>query len=42
MAFAITHEQCLHYTITIEEGFSLPKMEQFKELINERTEGNLI
>lgn len=43
MAFAISAGAVIHtITTTIEEGFSLPKVEKFEELINERTKGILI
>ena len=43
MAFAISAGAVIRtITTTIEEGFSLPKVEKFEELINERTKGILI
>lgn len=43
MAFAISAGAVIRtITTTIEEGFSLPKVERFEELINERTKGILI
>lgn len=43
MAFAISAGARIRtITTTIEEGFSLPKVEQFEELINERTRAILI
>ena len=43
MAFAISAGAIIRtVTTTIEEGFSLPKVEKFEELINERTKGILI
>ena len=43
MAFAISAGAVIRtVTTTIEEGFSLPKVEKFEELINERTKGILI
>ncbi|KAA6342381.1 Aspartate aminotransferase [termite gut metagenome] len=43
MAFAISAGATIRtITTTIEEGFSLPKVEKFEELINERTRGILI
>lgn len=43
MAFAISAGACIRtITTTIEEGFSLPKVEKFEELINERTKAILI
>lgn len=43
MAFAISAGAKIRtITTTIEEGFSLPKVEKFEELINERTKGILI
>lgn len=40
MAFAISAGAVIRtVTTTIEEGFSLPKVEKFEELINERTKG---
>ncbi|MDR2859215.1 MAG: pyridoxal phosphate-dependent aminotransferase [Mediterranea sp.] len=43
MAFAISAGAKIRtITTTIEEGFSLPKVEKFEELINERTRGILI
>ena len=43
MAFAISAGAIIRTVSTsIEEGFSLPKVEQFEELINERTRGILI
>jgi len=43
MAFAISAGAVIKtITTTIEEGFSLPKVEKFEELINERTKGILI
>ena len=43
MAFAISAGAKIRtITTTIEEGFSLPKVEQFEALINERTKGILI
>ena len=43
MAFAISAGAVIRtITTTIEEGFSLPKVEQFEELINERTKAILI
>jgi aspartate aminotransferase len=43
MAFAISAGAVIRTVSTsIEEGFSLPKVEQFEELINERTRGILI
>ena len=43
MAFAISAGAVIRtVATTIEEGFSLPKVEKFEELINERTNGILI
>ena len=43
MAFAISGGAVIRtVTTTIEEGFSLPKVEKFEELINERTKAILI
>lgn len=43
MAFAISAGAVIRtVTTTIEEGFALPKVEKFEELINERTKGILI
>ncbi|MDL2213403.1 pyridoxal phosphate-dependent aminotransferase [Bacteroides sp. OttesenSCG-928-E20] len=43
MAFAISAGAKIRtITTTIEEGFALPKVEKFEELINERTKGILI
>jgi aspartate aminotransferase len=43
MAFAVSAGATIRtITTTIEEGFSLPKVEKFEELINERTKGILI
>ena len=43
MAFAISAGATIRTVSTsIEEGFALPKVEQFEELINERTKGILI
>ncbi len=43
MAFAISAGAVIRtVATTIEEGFSLPKVEKFEELINERTKGILI
>ena len=43
MAFAISAGARIHtVSTTIEEGFSLPKVEKFEELINERTRAILI
>ncbi len=43
MAFAISAGAVIRtITTTIEEGFSLPKVERFEELINERTKAILI
>ena len=43
MAFAISAGAVIRTVSTsIEEGFSLPKVEQFEEVINERTRGILI
>ena len=43
MAFAISAGAVIRtVTTTIEEGFSLPKVEEFEELINERTRAILI
>ncbi len=43
MAFAISAGAKIRtITTTISEGFSLPKVEKFEELINERTKGILI
>lgn len=43
MAFAISAGATIRtITTTIEEGFSLPKVEEFEALINERTKGILI
>lgn len=43
MAFAISAGAKIRtITTTIEEGFSLPKVEKFEELINEHTKGILI
>lgn len=43
MAFAVSAGAKIRTVITtIEEGFSLPKVEKFEELINERTKGILI
>lgn len=43
MAFAISAGAVIRtIATTIEEGFSLPKVEKFEELINERTKGILI
>lgn len=43
MAFAISAGAIIRtVTTTIEEGFSLPKVEKFEELINERTKAILI
>ena len=43
MAFAISAGATIRtITTTIEEGFALPKVEKFEELINERTKGILI
>ena len=43
MAFAISAGAKIRtVATTIEEGFSLPKVEKFEELINERTKGILI
>ena len=43
MAFAISAGAIIRTVSTsIEEGFALPKVEQFEELINERTRGILI
>lgn len=43
MAFAISAGAVIRtVTTTIEEGFSLPKVEKFEELINERTKSILI
>ena len=43
MAFAISAGAVIRtVTTTIEEGFSLPKVEKFEELINERTRAILI
>ena len=43
MAFAISAGAVIRtVTTTIEEGFSLPKVEKFEELINERTNAILI
>ena len=43
MAFAISAGAKIRtVTTTIEEGFSLPKVEKFEELINERTRAILI
>lgn len=43
MAFAISAGAVIRtLTTTIEEGFSLPKVEQFEELINEKTRAILI
>ena len=43
MAFAISAGAVIRtITTTIEEGFSLPKVEKFEELINERTKAILI
>ncbi len=43
MAFAISAGAVIRSVSTsIEEGFALPKVEQFEELINERTRGILI
>ncbi|MCD8291419.1 MAG: pyridoxal phosphate-dependent aminotransferase [Prevotella sp.] len=43
MAFAISAGATIRtITTTIEEGFSLPKVEKFEELINERTRAILI
>ena len=43
MAFAISAGAVIRtVSSSIEEGFSLPKVEQFEELINERTRGILI
>src|SRR5574344_1382370 len=43
MAFAISAGAVIRtVTTTIEEGFSLPKVEKFEELINARTKGILI
>ncbi len=43
MAFAISAGAKIRtVTTTIEEGFALPKVEKFEELINERTKGILI
>ena len=43
MAFAISAGAVIRtVTTTIEEGFSLPKVEKFEELINERTKALLI
>ena len=43
MAFAISAGAVIRpVTTTIEEGFALPSVEQFEELINERTRGILI
>ena len=43
MAFAISAGAVIRtITTTIDEGFSLPKVEKFEELINERTKGILI
>ena len=33
---------CLLYTSSIEDGFALPSVEKFEELINDRTRGILI
>ena len=42
-AFAISDGATIRtITTTIEEGFALPKVEKFEELINERTKGILI
>ena len=42
MAFAISAGAKIRtIATTIEEGFSLPKVEKFEELINERTKGDL-
>ena len=42
-AFAISAGAVIRtVTTTIEEGFSLPKVEKFEELINERTKAILI
>lgn len=43
MAFAVSSGAVIRtITTTIEEGFALPKVEKFEELINERTRGILI
>ena len=43
MAFAISAGATIRtITTTIEEGFALPKVEKFEELINERTKGILV
>ena len=43
MAFAVSAGAVIRtITTTIDEGFSLPKVEKFEELINERTKGILI
>ncbi|MEG1563334.1 MAG: pyridoxal phosphate-dependent aminotransferase [Bacteroides sp.] len=43
MAFAISAGATIRtVSTTIDEGFSLPKVEKFEELINERTKGILI
>lgn len=43
MAFAVSAGANIRtITTTIEEGFALPKVEQFEKLINERTKGILI
>lgn len=43
MAFAISAGAKIHtIATTIQEGFSLPKVEKFEELINEKTKGILI
>ena len=43
MAFAISAGAVIRtISTTIEEGFSLPKVEKFEELINERTRAILI
>lgn len=43
MAFAISAGAKIRtIATTIEEGFSLPKVEKFEELINERTKAILI
>jgi aspartate aminotransferase len=43
MAFAISAGAKIHtVATTIQEGFSLPKVEKFEELINEKTKGILI
>jgi aspartate aminotransferase len=43
MAFAISAGAVIRpVTTTIDEGFALPSVEQFEELINERTRGILI